>query len=431
MKQLGAAAVAALALTLTACGGAGGDASPATTAGAGTDVAWMRGFQAPAQGCGSFEAPMPADPDGALASLDRDHQAAYAGLTNYEGNLTQIHRSAWADWAPSHPGPFKVGASWSGLFNDYQRQIYDSLQERFKKAGYDTDFKTTGDALDVPAQLRQFDQVLAGKPDVIILQAATPDAFNRGIDRAAAEGRPVITVNSTVSTPNAVNVDANYYLGAGDVASQVVHALGGRGNVVLLHGISGTAVDSQSVAAWKEVAEHCPQIKIVGEVYGGYADNIAKQEMLKFLGTHPQKVDAVLEAGGMAVGARKAFEQTGRPVPVIAEGGPTKAQLGYHNQHEDSYYFSAPIAPAVVSGAVADTAEMLLAGDGPAINVFVDRGPVVNDANLSSWTDPAWTANTPGSASGPRDWFMTTDHLRGLFGKAAPSDQADDGPPTS
>jgi ribose transport system substrate-binding protein len=415
VRQLGAAVLVALAVTLTACGGDRGGSTPSAAA---PDTAWMADHRPPAEGCGSFDAPDPADPDGALASLDRRHRAAYAGLTNYEGNLTEIHRSAWGDWTPGHPPPYRIGASWSSLFNDYQRQIYESLKDRFEQAGHETDFRTTGDALDVPQQLRQFDQVLAAGPDLIILQAATPDAFGRGIDRAAAAGIPVITVNSTVPSPNAVNVDANYYLGAAEVASQIVRALDGRGNVVFVHGIAGTALDSQSVAAWKAVAERCPQIDVAGEVYGGYTDSIAKQEMLKYLGTHPQKVDAVLEAGGMGVGTRQAFEQAGRPVPIIAEGGPTKGQLGYHNQHPDSSYFSAPIAPAVMAGAVADTAKMLLDGHGLKLNVLVDRGAVVNDANLSSWDDPAWTPQTPGSASGPRDWFLGTDYLRGFAAKS-------------
>ena len=412
MKRWTVACLVALVPVLAACGSSGGGgAAPAKTA----DTAWMKDYKPPASGCGSFTAPMPSDRDGVLATLDPQHRDAYAGVTNFDGNLTQILKSTWADWRPSHPAPYKVAVSWSGLFNDYQVQIYARLQDAFKAAGYNATFKTTGNVLDVPQQLQQFDQLLLDKPDLMILQASTPDSFKNGLQRAAAAGIPVITANSTIASADAVNVDANYYLAAANDAAQVVRALNGKGNVVLLHGLAGSANDSQSDPAWKQVLKGCPGIKLAGEVYGGYANNLAKQEMLKFLGTHPQEIDAVIETGAMAVGALQAFQQSGRPVPIIAEGGPTKGLLGYWNEHEDTYYIANSVAPATVAGAVSDVTALMLDGAGVELNLVLAVPPVVNNANLASWNDAAWTSKTPGTAPGPRSWYMTRDYLEGFF----------------
>jgi ribose transport system substrate-binding protein len=359
---------------------------------------------------------MPADKDGVIAALDSKHQASYPGVTDYKGSLTEIVKSPWSNWKPKHGPPYKVAVSWSGLFNDYQVQIWDTLKKEFAKAGYKTDFKTTGNVLNVPDQLQQFDQLITGKPDLIVLQAATPGAFRDEVKRAAKAGIPVITANSSINGPDPINVDANYNQNAGNLTSELTRALGGKGNVVLVHGIAGSGNDSQAGPAWKDVFATCPGIKVAGEVYGGYDNSIAKSEMLKYLGTHPQKVDGVIETGAMGAGILQAFQQSGRPIPIIAEGGPSKQVVGYWNKHKDRPYLSGGVGPGPVAGSVVAATKLMLETGRPKLNLLLAVAPTVDNSNIKEWADPSWDDRTQGLATGPSDWFLSEDYLKGFFG---------------
>jgi len=140
-----------------------------------------------------------------------------------------------------------------------------------------------------------------------------------------------------------------------------------------MQALAGIALDNASVAAWNSVVKGCPGLKVAKDrAYGAFSDAIAKSEMLKYLSTHPLKVDAVFEVATMAPGVMRAFQQSGRPMPVVPDVGLSKASLGYWRQNDAKYDNSATSLPPVPAGrAVADVARRMLAGQGVKINTLV------------------------------------------------------------
>ena len=95
------------------------------------------------------------------------------------------------------------------------------------------------------------------------------------------------------------------------------NSLGGKGNVFLINGIPGLAPTAARHQAALDVLSNFPNIKVIGEVEGQWTPSVVKTNTLKFLATHPQQIDGVVDSGLGAVSAWQAFEQSGRPLPKI------------------------------------------------------------------------------------------------------------------
>jgi len=421
-----AATAAAMCVAVAGCGNSGGGGSTSDSGGGGGDAkipAFAANFTPPKSGCGSYPVKMPADPDGVIAALNPDHQRALGGYADYKGSTVQVLKSRWADWKPSHPGPYKVAVSWGQLVSDFQIQIVDNLKKELSSYDSigDVEVRTTGSNLDIAQQLQQYNSLVQTKPDVIILESPSPDSFNDAIQKAAGQGIPTVTLLSPVPVDGAVNVDGNNYLSAAEGASYLTKILGGKGNVLLVRALAVAGVDSQLATAWKNAFASCPDMKVAGEVYGGFSEAGAKSETQKFLATHPTKIDGLAVMPGEAVGALQAFQQVGRPIPPAAEVGMDKGFLGYWQQNQATYHASSTSMPPVPAArAVAEITARMLAGQGVKLNTLVAEEPVVNDANLSDWAEPSWTLTTPGTVSGKPDSFMPSPFLDDFFTNPAP-----------
>lgn len=421
-RLLVAMAVLSASVAIAACGGSG--SSGGSSGGGGAKIpAFAQNFTPPASGCGSFPTKQPADPDGVIAGLDAAHRQALGGYTDFPQSTIKVLKSAWANWKPSHPGPYTIAVSWGQLVSDFQVQVVNSMKKYFgqDKNVKQLTVKTTGSNVDIGQQLQQYNQLLQSKPDLIILETASADSFDGPVQKAKAQGIPVVTLLSPVPVDGAVNVDGNNYIGAATTASYVSRLLGGKGTVLEVHGLAGTAVDAQSNRAWRAVVSSCPGMKVAGDVYGAFSESIAKSETLKFLATHPQKIDEADVLAGMGSGTLQAFKQTGRPIPSLAEIGMDKGLLGYWRQNQASYHASSTTLPAVAGArALHEVAMRMLAGQGVKLNTLVGPEPVITDANLADWADPSWNLNTPGSVGGDPESFMPSQFLNDFFNRPAP-----------
>ncbi len=155
-------------------------------------------------------------------------------------------------------------------------------------------------------------------------------------------------------------------------------------------------------------------------MYGNYLSANAKSETLKYLATHPGKVDGVLQAGTMTDGIMGAFQQSGRPMPIVADIGPTKGGVGYWINNRDSYHgVGTAFGPTALGDAAGSVALRMLEGQGPKLSSMVAEIPLLTDENLDQWADKSWSLTTPGQPDGPPDSWFTDDYLNSMFAKGA------------
>jgi ribose transport system substrate-binding protein len=405
----GAFAVLALlgtSVLLVACGssGSGGSYTKAASAKA-VDPA------IPESGCGAVPRPLPDDPDGVLASLPAQYKKQYAGY------VPTVHKSPWGNFKPKHGPPYKVTLSFAQVTGPTQLGMYEGMKKAFD-SNPDIKFSavTTGSQLNIPQQLQQFGSQLDSKPDIMIVEPLT-DAFGPLTDKAAKQGIPVISIQGTTDSKNAVNVQSNSY-GIGAVASSATfRQMGGKGNVLYVHGISSSSVDQDATAAFRAGLKNCPGIKLAGEIAGAFVSATVKAETLKFLATHPGPIDAVVQLGGTP-GVISAFEQAGRPIPLVVDRGGFKGSLGYWINNKDKFHnLGLGWPPEAYGKTIADFTAKMLAGDGIKISDTTAYYANITAKNLSQWADPKWNLNTPGVSEGPPNAFMPPDYINGLFNR--------------
>jgi ribose transport system substrate-binding protein len=282
------------------------------------------------------------------------------------------------------------------------------------------DFRPMGEDVNIPVALANFNAFIAKRVDLIIAEPLLGPSFIPVAKRAAAAGIPVVTVQTSIDTPEVVNVSPNLTLSYAESTARLLRIIGGHGNVLALRGIPGSPPDVEAAAAWKKVLTECPRVKLVGNVYGNFIDVNAKSESLKYLATHPQKIDGVVQSGTMTGGIMGAFQQSGRPMPVVDDVGPMKASTGYWLNHLGTYHgVGTAFGPQTMGRAGAVVALRMLEGQGPKLSNIVARIPLLTEQNLHEWGDKSWTLTTPGQPEGPPNSWFTDDYINAFFARPA------------
>jgi ribose transport system substrate-binding protein len=374
----------------------------------------------PASGCGSYAKPPIKQVGGAVDALPTAQRDMYPG---YSGT---VKTSAWKNWKPAGNPPYTVGVVWGQLLNDFQVKATTELRAALKKSPLvgNVDFRSTGNNLDVGQQLQLFRQMIQRHPAAIVLEENESQPFIPLINQAGKAGIPTIIFGDSVATPYALNVYFNAFDAVAKPTSYMVRTLGDKGNVLYVHNIPGLTYDTDSFNGATAVLKNCPQVKKVGDVYGDFDSAIAKSQTLKFLATHPQPINGVVQVATMGPGVMSAFQQAGRPIPMMVDVSAMNGSLGYWASHRKTYTgVGSSLDPVAVADGTANVAHRLLEGQGPKVTDLLGQTPLITDQNLDQWVPKGATLATPGAAVGPPNNFFSDSDLNPLFEKGAPPKQ--------
>jgi ABC-type sugar transport system substrate-binding protein len=416
-------AAAVLAVGVAGCGSG---SSPGPGGGGGPVVpSYAKNFTPPKSGCGSYSMPMPPDPQGVVAALPKEQRDAFAGYANYPGSSAEIKlsKSRWANFKAKHPNGWKIGIIGAPNINDFAQQFITRVPADLKKSPNVKQVVAQAPATaDTGQQLQEFDTVSHSGVDLMIAFFLQPQPFARAIKDAADRGIPTISAINPIPSADGVNVSANVYQGAVESASYATKVTNGKGNWLYMRGLAGSSPDLSEVAAWDAVAKKCPNINVIkDDLYGIFSDATAKSLTLRYLATHRQPIDTVMEVAYMATGVMSAFQQAGRDMPLVVDSGATKGSLGYWINNRPAYHGVATgLPPLAFTSAISEVALRMLGGQGLKLNAVVAPSPIVTDANLPEWANKSWKLSTPGGALGPPNSFMTSSYLDGFFKKPAP-----------
>jgi len=387
MRQPYAAGLAAVALaaglSLTAC-----SSSPAKTAAATGSASTSADSK-----CGTIPTSLPADPDGVLASLP-------SGLRElYNGYPTPVYKSAFARWKPKS-GSKIVGFLLSETNNGYQLALQHILEGMLHAAGYTVDAVTSSD--EVTDQVADFNQMVERKVAMIVYEPLSSSAFTTAVKNAAAAGIPSISVLNSVGSPDTISLGANDWLQGAQLGAQVARDIGGQGEVLDVHGISGVAIDTATYAGVKAAFSQCHGITTNDTIYDQFADSTAKSDVQTYLETHPQKIAAAMTSGAGATGVLEGFQAAGKTVPEIANDSMEDGELAYWDQHRSSYQgVGITTTPPQLALATTTLVKDLFAGDGVKISAVVLNTPLVTDSTVAQWFTKGMTPTSTGNAGGP------------------------------
>lgn len=244
-------------------------------------------------------------------------------------------------------GPYTLALITQGPFNGWGK-IYDvSAQYAAQQSGKVKKTLVFDSFGDPTKQIKAMQNMLAQKPDVIVLTPMSKAALSAPVERAMRAGIPVVLCGSGVDTDNYVaEVGRNLYDLAYANALALAKRLKGRGSVMMFNGIAGTDTAETWRQAAKDAFGQYKGIKIVADQYANWSIADAKKAATAIISSQP-KIDAVWTGGSeMSIGTILAFTDAKRKLPLFGTTNPLNGFLRLAKQNKLAFVAS-PYPPAM------------------------------------------------------------------------------------
>lgn len=222
--------------------------------------------------------------------------------------------------ADAGEGNYVIALSNSYYGNTWRKQMVSAFEEQAEKAKAEKRIK---DYVVVNAdgtqnqQIAQMNSLILEGVDAICINSASPTALNGVIEKAHEAGIKVLAFDSIALSPYCWKLDFNFTEQTEFGTQWVADKLNGKGNILIVRGVSGSLPDKELYEGQINVLEEYPDMEIVGEVIGEASTTVAQQAVSNVLPSLPQ-VDAVLtQGGGDAWGVVQAFQASDQEMPII------------------------------------------------------------------------------------------------------------------
>lgn len=209
-----------------------------------------------------------------------------------------------------------LGNSWSVQFAE-EAKYEASLRSDVIKELYITDSEGR-----VEKQVANLEDLIAKRPDIILVCPLSQTALIPVLEKAKAAGIPVIFYGGFARTEKVrelitAEVSVDDVAWGKMLAEWFVQKLGGRGKIICLSGLAGSDVADDRWQGALSVFKQYPEIQILAHEYADWSYPKAKAVMATLIPAFPE-IDGVWSDGAsMSLGALDALEEAGRPLTFI------------------------------------------------------------------------------------------------------------------
>lgn len=202
----------------------------------------------------------------------------------------------------------KVGVSYQNLQNEFIRNIQGTLRTRAQELNVEL-IEADGQGK-AENQISQVENFIARRLDVIILNPYSMEDCKPAVEAANKANIPILTVNNLVANQDkCVTFVGSDAVESGRIQMDyAVKRIGGKGNIVILHGPIGHDAEIGRRKGAQEILDKYPDVKVIFEQSGNWSREEGETitEVWLQSGKH---IDAVVAQNDeMALGALKAIE---------------------------------------------------------------------------------------------------------------------------
>jgi ribose transport system substrate-binding protein len=171
-------------------------------------------------------------------------------------------------------------------------------------------------------QASQIDAMVVKGLDALVVLAHNSEGLTSTAERVKDKGVFIVNVDRGFTKPIAdIFLEGDNKAFGRKSAQFVAEKMGGKGNLVILQGISGTTVNTDRVNAAMEVFKGFPEIKILDSQPADWSREKGLSVMKTFLTKHP-KIDAVwAQDDDIMMGVLQAIKEAGREKEMWVLGG--------------------------------------------------------------------------------------------------------------
>ena len=302
-----------------------------------------------------------------------------------------------------------VGVSWSNFQEERWKTDEAAIKSALEAAG--AKYISADAQSSASKQLTDVESLISQGANALIVLAQDSDAIGPAVEKAAAEGIPVVGYDRLIENPQAFYITFDNKE-VGRMQAREVFKVKPEGNYVFIKGSSADPNADFLFAGQQEVLQEAidaGKIKNVGEAYtDGWKPENAQKNMEQFLTANDNKVDAVVASNdGTAGGAIAALDAQGLAgsVPVSGQDADKAAlnrvALGTQTVSvwKDSRELgkaAAEIANQLAEGTAMDAIEGATKwSDGPngveMNSIFLTPNPITKD-NLNEVIDAGWVS---------------------------------------
>lgn len=362
----------------------------------------------------SAAAPARAD---ALQALPEAVRALYTDPVDVAPAEFADFKAPAKPWRWCHSESY-MGNPWRVTFNDELARLVNGAKE----AGAVSEFIVSDSNGDATQQISQIRSFIERGCSVITTIAGSSTALNAVIEDAYKAGIPVITSAGAVTSSYAVNVMHNQNLWGYQMGKGIAEALPDGGTILQVEGISGHPLVQQENAGLEKAVAESGNLTIVRKVSGEWTGTTTKSVVLQALATTPQQIDAVWSTGSEARFIAEAFQQAGRPLPLIAASISGDA-LGFWHENQDAFkFYGGEVSPHVAAQNAFRVALRIVEGQKPIVNTIIAPMPTITQADLPTWYKDCMKPDSAAIFPIPPQDPFPEELLNGYFteGKATP-----------
>jgi ribose transport system substrate-binding protein len=280
--------------------------------------------------------------------------------------------------------------SWATLFDAHARWEVDKLGKSVVSELLYADANGSADK-----QVPEVEDLLSQNPDALILTPMGRAALSAPVERAMAQGVPVILCASGVDTDNFVTeVGTNLYRSGQAWAQFVVDQLGGKGNVVQMNGIPGVDTAETEAKGAASVWAKNAGIKVLDAQYGQWSTAEAKKVMEQWIAKYGKDIQGIWSGGAqMSQGIISAYLDAKLPIPPIGGGEYSNGFLRMASDNNVNFY--AVQYPPSMSVLCVDTAVKILRGE--PVKRYLDFRDVIKETrdftnkDIKDFYNPKWS----------------------------------------
>ncbi|CCH51458.1 periplasmic binding protein/LacI transcriptional regulator [Fibrisoma limi BUZ 3] len=209
-----------------------------------------------------------------------------------------------------------VGATMLSMQNEFIVNVNDEMAKQAEDAG--VELITVDAERSALKQVEQVESFIAQKVDAIIMNPCEVEASSPAVAKALAAKIPIINVNSETSTKPSAFVGSDDVESARIAMKFIADKLGGKGNIVMMHGYMGQAAQIKREQGAREILKQYPGLKLIAHQTAEWDRAKAMDLMENWIQSYGSGVNAVFAHNDeMGMGAVKALTDAGLKNKVI------------------------------------------------------------------------------------------------------------------
>ncbi len=214
-----------------------------------------------------------------------------------------------------------IGWSNAGMGDSWRQFLQSNFLAEVNKHPEIVDYYITNADEKPEKQIADIHDLIAKGVDGLIVYPTMGEVLGPAIEAAYSEGIPVVVFGGSLETDSYTSLVTQDLKEFGRAQAEwLAKELGGKGNIIMLSGISGNTTAEERLAGAREEFKKYPGIKILDHHYCDWSAAKTKNIMEAMISAFPQIDGIWADSGLMSLPALEALQEAGRPlVPTTGD----------------------------------------------------------------------------------------------------------------